>query len=135
MTTRGLGLAPLLILAACNRGADANDQAGAAANAAAGEESDVGKAERLVRERLGNAQGVTFADPIRTASQDIGIVCGRYTHDGATHRYVVVAREDVFLEPEMEEGEMERGYAEFCREGTGNRPAPAAPSTPQGNKQ
>ena len=132
MTIKGLGLASLLALAACDRGEDANAQANAAANAAAAEESDVGKAERLVRERLGNAEGVTFADPIRTASQEIGIVCGRYTHEGATHRYVVVAGEDVFLEPEMEEGEMERGYSEFCREGTGNRPSPV---TPQKNAQ
>lgn len=126
-------LLPLLLLVACNRGeGPANDPSEAANAAAAQPESDVGKAERLVRERLGNARDVAFANPVRTASGTIGIVCGEYRQGSETHRYVVIDGEDVFLEPQIGEEEMDRGYAEFCREGSGDRPAAAAP---KGNSQ
>ena len=129
---RSVIAASLLLVAACERDEVGGNNQAQANGAAAQPESDVGTAERLVRERLGNAQGLTFANPVRTASEGIPLVCGQYTQGGATHRYVVVAGEDVFLEPEMEPGEMERAYAEFCREGAGNRPAPVAP---QENRQ
>ena len=113
-------LAPTM-LAACDRGEPAvNAQAAAPANAAApaaAPQGDVSTAERAVRERLGNARAITFANPRRGASEGVRIVCGEYLQGDARHRYIVVAGEDVFIEPQMQPGEMDRAFAEFCGDG------------------
>ena len=134
MTVKGLGLVAALLLAACNRAeAPANNQAAAAPQATGtASEGDVAVAERLVRERLGNPQGLVFGNPMRTASEGVTIVCGDYARGAERQRYIVVGGEDAFLEPEMQPGEMDRYFAEFCAEGRGNRPSPVAP---QGNSQ
>jgi hypothetical protein len=134
MTARGVGLAALFLLAACDRGeAPANNLAAAAPQAQATEaEGDVAAAERQVRERLGNPQGLVFGNPLRTASEGVTIICGDYARGAERQRYIVVGGEDAFLEPEMQPGEMDRYFAEFCAEGQGNRPSPVAP---QGNSQ
>ena len=110
-----LAFLSLLLLAACGDGeAPAEDKAEAAPKAAAPFEGDVGTAERLVRERLGNPQGLAFANPHRTASEGVSIICGDYAQGGARHRYIVVGGQDVFVEPQMQPGEMDRAFAEFC---------------------
>jgi hypothetical protein len=78
---------------------------------------DVSTAERLVRERMGNPRDLTFADAERSASQGVPIICGAFEQAGQRHRYIVVGGEDVFVEPQMEPGEMDRAFAEFCGEG------------------
>ena len=117
MTRLASGLT--LLLAACGQGeAPAANQTAAAPKAApAAVEGDVGAAERLVRERLGDAQGLAFSNPRRGASEGVAIVCGEYRQGGQSHRYVVVDRQDVFLEPQMQPGEMDRAFREFCGEG------------------
>ena len=121
MPRRGMTLLLLssLSLAACQRGEPpANNQAAAAPKAPAPPvEGDVGRAERLVRERLGNPAGVTFSNPRRGASEGVPIVCGDYEQNGASHRYIVVGGEDVFVEPRMRPGEMDRAVREFCGDG------------------
>jgi hypothetical protein len=133
MTARGAGLVAVLLLAACDRAeAPANNQAAAPQAPAPASEGDVAAAERLVRERLGNPQGLVFANPLRTASEGVTIICGDYAQGAERQRYIVVGGEDVFIEPQMSAGEMDRAYGEFCAEGQGNRPSPVAP---QGNSQ
>ena len=110
------------LLAACGREEPAaNNQAAAApANAAASApegEGDVSTAERQVRERLGNPQGVIFSNARRGASEGVRIICGDYEQDGQRQRYIVVGGEDVFVEPQMQAGEMDRAFAEFCGDG------------------
>lgn len=123
------GMTLFIALAACGRNeAPPNDPAEQAPKAEAPRpEGDVGAAERLVRERLGNPEGLAFADPVRTASEGVAIVCGRYTQAGASHRYIVVDGTDLFLEPRLQPGEMDRYFAEYCREATANRPSPVTP--------
>ena len=52
-------------------------------------------------------------------SGGVSIVCGRYSQAGATHRYIVVDDRDVFVEPHMRAGQMDRAVGEYC--GTGER--------------
>jgi hypothetical protein len=105
-----------LLLTACQRAEPpAANQAAAAPKAVLPQpEGDVGRAERLVRERLGNPADIAFANPRQSASEGATIICGEYRHAGATHRYIVVGGEDVFVEPQMERGEMDRAFTEFC---------------------
>ena len=111
------------LLAACGRDEPeaANNQAAAApANTAAPApegESDVSTAERKVRERLGNPQGVAFSNARRGASEGVRIICGDYEQGGQRQRYIVVGGEEVFVEPQMQAGEMDRAFAEFCGDG------------------
>ena len=118
-----VALAPLLLVAACN-GADAsaNDQAAAPANAAAAAsqpQGDVSVAEAKVRERLGNPEGLTFANARRGASEGVPIICGEYRQGDARQRYLVVDGEETFVEPQMQPGEMDRAFGEFCADGRG----------------
>ena len=70
-----------------------------------------------MRERIGNGDDVTFSNARRGASEGVPIVCGDYRQSGQTHRYIVVDRQDVFVEPQMRAGEMDRAFAEFCGDG------------------
>lgn len=121
MTGRWAVLTPLLLLAACGRDEPAaNNQSVAAPRAPVPPprpEGAVGAAERLVRERLGNPRGLTFSNPRRGAGEGVAIVCGDYEQGGARHRYIVVGGQDVFVEPRMRPGEMDRAFAEFCGDG------------------
>ena len=112
-------LIPLLVLAACGREqAVVDNQAAVTPKAPAPPpEGDVGKAERLVRERLGNPDGMAFSNPRRGASEGVAIVCGDYEQGGARHRYIVVGGDAVFVEPRMRPGEMDRAFREFCGDG------------------
>jgi len=123
VTRGGLSAAvvPALALVACGRDEPVADNrarpAPPAAAAPVQPEGAVGTAERRVRERLGNPRGLTFANPRRGASEGVPIVCGDYEQDGATRRYIVVGGEEVFVEPRMGPGEMDRAFAEFCGDG------------------
>ena len=115
------GFAVLVVLAACGRDEpSANKQAAAApvkAPAAPGVEGEVSASERLVRQRLGNPEGLAFSNPRRGASEGVAIVCGDYEQGGQRQRYIVVDRQDVFVESQMQGGEMDRAFREFCGEG------------------
>ena len=120
-----------LALAACQREqAPANEAAPAPKQATP--EGDVGAAERLVRQRIGNGGEVRFSSATRSGADGVPIVCGAYEQSGARHRYIVVGREEAFIEPQMRAGEMDRAVAEFCREGGDNAPEQATP--PPGEK-
>ncbi len=107
-------------LAACQSNPAANNQADAspeANNSAVAQESDVDAAQRLVRAQVGERGEVSFAQPQTGTRQGVTVVCGGYRQSGREHRYIVVNREDVFVEPEMRAGEMERAVREFCGDG------------------
>lgn len=112
---RGVVLLALLT-AACGRAdAPANRQADVPpAPSAAAALGDVSAAERQVRRRLNDPAGLTFSDPYRTASEGVTIICGRYAQGRTNQRYIVVDGNDVFLEPELQPGEMDRYFAEYC---------------------
>ena len=122
MTRIGVGTA-LLLLAGCGGGGETNNEAAAAPPAKAPQvEGDVGKAERLVREQLGNPQGLTFTSPRRSISEGVTIICGNYTQGGTAQRYIVVGGEEVFVEPRMQAGQMDRAFTEFCGAGSAGSP-------------
>ncbi|HEX8640789.1 MAG TPA: hypothetical protein VF704_06500 [Allosphingosinicella sp.] len=114
-----LAPAALIVLAACGRDAPAANGLSAAAPKAPAPvvEGEVGAAERLVRRRLGNPQGLTFSNPRRSASEGVSIICGDYRQGGRSRRYIVVDRQDAFVESQMQPGEMDRAYREFCAGG------------------
>ncbi len=111
-----IALASLLVLAACQSGGEANNQTAAPAPAPKAD-PQVGSAEQLVRQRLGAAAQVRFVQARTGNRRGATIVCGAYEQSGARHRYIVVGGDDVFVEPEMRAGEMERAFAEFCGDG------------------
>jgi hypothetical protein len=119
--------APLLLTACQQAEAPANNQAAAApVPQKAAPESDVSAAQRLVRARVGGGD-VRFLAVSRGASDQVPIVCGQYEQGGRRQRYIVVNREEAFVEPQMRPGEMDRAVAEFCGQGHDNRPPPATP--------
>ena len=107
-----------LLLAACQQGEAPSNQAAAAPEVEL-PKGDVSVAEGIVRQRLGNPQDLVFADAERSASQGVAIICGAFEQGGERHRYIVVGAQDAFIEPQMEAGEMDRAFSEFCG-GTGN---------------
>ena len=77
-------------------------------------------AERLVRQRLGGAE-IRFQDSRTYRSGAVPVVCGTYSEPGRPHqRFVAVGDVDVWIEPEMAPGQMDRAFAEFCRDGAAN---------------
>ena len=105
--------ASLLLLAGCQQ-ADVVANQTAAPPAAELPKGDVSVAEGIVRQRLGNPQGLRFADAQRSASGGVPIICGAFEQGGQRHRYIVVGGEEAFIEPQMEAGEMDRAFREFC---------------------
>ncbi len=106
-------------LAACQSNPAANNQAEAApeTNQAAAPETDVAAAQRLVRQRIGSNGEVGFGQAQSGDREGVNVVCGSYRQSGREHRYIVVNRDDVFVESEMQPGEMPRAVAEFCGDG------------------
>ena len=107
-------------LSGCQSNPAANNQAEAApeTNRVAAPETDVAAAERLVRQRAGGNGGeIRFGRPQTGAREGVTVVCGSYNQGGREQRYIVVNREDVFIEPEMAPGQMPRAVAEFCGDG------------------
>jgi len=121
-----LALAPVLLLAGCQRAEAPADRAEPAPAPQPAGQGEVGAAERLVRERLGTTGEIHFFGARRSAADGVPIVCGLYEQGGVRRRYIVVGGEEPFIEPRMRAGVMDRAYAEFCREGTDNRPRPVA---------
>ncbi len=98
-------------------------------------EGEVTLAERLVREALGNPEPLSFADPIRSRSDNVTIICGQYTRgEEPARRYIVVDNQDVFVEATMPQADMDASFAEFCTQGA-QRPAQPAPPTVLENAQ
>ena len=130
-----IALPLFLALAACGQ-TEAPVENAATANAAVpAVEGEVTLAERLVREALSDPEGLVFSDPIRSRSEGVTIVCGRYTQGQApARRYIVVDNQDVFVEPNMSAAGMDAAFAEFCTQGA-QRPAQPAPPTPEENAQ
>jgi hypothetical protein len=125
------GVTPVLIaplLAACQQAIPSNHQAASPpAPRQATPEGDVAAAQRLVRGRLSGAE-VHFLAASRSASEGVPIICGSYEQGGRTQRYVVVNREEAWVEPQMRPGQMDLAVAEYCGQGTDNRPPPATPA-------
>jgi len=117
---------PLLLLAACGR-EQAQDNQAAPPPAPPAPEGDVAAAERLVRQRIGATDAVRFSGATRSASGGVPIVCGIFEQGGVRHRYIVVDRDQAFVEPRMRAGEMDRAVAEFCREGGDDAARPPLP--------
>ena len=108
-------VASLLLLAGCQQ-ADVVANQSAPPAAAELPKGDVSVAEGIVRQRLGNPQGLRFADAQRSASGGVPIICGAFEQGGQRHRYIVVGGEEAFIEPQMGAGEMDRAFGEFCGE-------------------
>ena len=111
-----IALASLLMLAACSGGAETNNQS-AAAPPAPKADPQVSGAEQLVRQRIGGSAQVRFVEARSHDSDGARIVCGAYEQGGSRQRYIVVGGQEVFVEPQMRAGEMERAFAEFCGDG------------------
>jgi hypothetical protein len=109
-------LAALLLLAGC-RQAEAPVNKAAVAPPAPAVLGDVGKAQRLVRQRLGAAAEIRFTEVERRASDGVPVICGAYEQGGARQRYIVVGGEEAFVEPQMRNGEMERAFGLYCTDG------------------
>jgi hypothetical protein len=116
------------LLAACQQAEAPANQVAVAPPQKAAPLGDVGTAERLVRARIAAGGEIRFVAAIRSASDQVPIVCGQYEQGGRRQRYVVVNGEDAFVEPQMRPGEMDRAVAEFCGQGHDNRPPPATPT-------
>jgi hypothetical protein len=111
-----LGAAAALLAGCGEAAAPANQTVAAPAPVPAGEAGSVAAAQRLVRQRLGNA-ALRFGAPRVYRGEGVEIVCGTYAEGrAAEQRYIAVSDVDVFLEPQMEPGEMDRADAEFCRD-------------------
>jgi hypothetical protein len=120
-----LVLVPLL--AACQQAATSNNHVAAAPPQKAAPEGDIAAAQRQVRARLNGAE-VHFLAANRSASEGVPIVCGSYEQSGRRQRYVVVNGEDAWVEPQMRPGQMDLAVAEYCGQGSDNRPPPATPA-------
>ena len=121
--------APLLLTACQQAEAPAGNQVAAAPPQKAAPVGDVAAAEQRVRARIGAGGEIRFVAASRSASDQVPIVCGQYEQGGRRQRYIVVDREEAFVEPQMRPGEMDRAVAEFCGQGHDNRPPPATPAT------
>jgi hypothetical protein len=115
---RSAVLASAALLAGCGDAqAPANKAAAAKAPEPAGPEQ---AAERLVRQRLGTSE-IRFGEARAYRSGGATVVCGTYSEPGRPHqRFVAVDEVDVWLEPDMAPGQMDRAFAEFCRDGAAN---------------
>jgi hypothetical protein len=109
------------LTAACGQAASpGNDAAAEAPAAAAAEETPEERAQRLVRQHL-EGREIGFGRSQTFVARNVAVVCGSYWEAGrAEQRFVAVSDLRVFVEPEMGPGEMDRAFAEFCRDGAAN---------------
>jgi hypothetical protein len=117
-------LAVLLALpAACQNQpqAAANAQPPAPAVKAVAPRNDLQIAEAIVRRRLGNAQGLSFANARVYRGQGVPIVCGEVTQGSRRGRYISVDGRDAWLESEGDllPAQMDAAVREFCANGRG----------------
>jgi hypothetical protein len=113
-----MALAALILLGACEANAPVANRA--EPPKAGHPEGDVAAAERLVRQRIGSTGEIHFSGATRSSSDGVPIICGAYEQGGVRQRYIVVDRDQAFVEPRMGPGEMDRAVAEFCGEGRDN---------------
>jgi hypothetical protein len=108
------------LVAGCGRAAaPANDQATAAAPAPS-PSGPVAVAQNLVRRNSGAGE-IRFGEARIYSHEGVAIVCGRYSRGGAENqRYVAVSDLQVWLEPDMAPGEMDRAFGQYCRDGAAN---------------
>lgn len=115
-----LSLAPLLLVAACQRGPAPGNAEGppppTTANAVR-PQSEAAAAEQVVRRSLGNAPGIVFSPPVRRMTDGVPVYCGDFVQGGRRQRYIVVERDQAFIESQMRAGEMDRAVREFCGDG------------------
>jgi hypothetical protein len=110
-------------MAACDEAAvpASNETAAAPAAAQPPAATPVTIAQRMVRQQLGPAGEVRFGSARIYSNDGIAIVCGSYAPQGQSEqRFVAVGDVDVWLEPNMAPGEMDRAFAEYCRDGAAN---------------
>ena len=102
-----------LTAAGCAQAQEPGNQA--TANVVQAPASPAEQAQRLVAQRLGNAQNLSFGEAQVFMSNGATVVCGRYQQAGQpAQRYVAVGEEDVFIEGEFV-GDMNQAVAEACR--------------------
>jgi hypothetical protein len=114
---------PALLAGGCGEAAVpvANETAATKAPAASPTVTPVTVAQRMVRQQLGAAGDVRFGAARIYSNNGIAIVCGAYAPQGQSEqRFVAVGDVDVWLEPNMAPGEMDRAFAEYCRDGAAN---------------
>ena len=118
LRVRTVMLGSAALLAGCGQSAVPENKAAAVkAPASPGPEA---VAQRFVRQRLGAGE-VRFEEARAFHNDGVTIVCGTYSQPGRPHqRFVAVSDVDVWLEPEMAPGQMDRAFAEFCRDGSAN---------------
>ena len=74
-------------------------------------------AERLVRQRLGAAAEIRFTGGRTFGREGVPVVCGTYAEPGRPNqRYVAVSHIEVWIEPDMRPGQMDRAFEEFCKD-------------------
>ena len=113
----------LALTAACGEAAvpTGNESAVAKAPARSPAVTPVTVAQRMVRQQLGPAGDVRFGAARIYSNGGIAIVCGSYAPQGqGEQRFVAVGDVDVWLEPNMAPGEMDRAFAAYCRDGAAN---------------
>ena len=90
------------------------------APAAAPAATPVAVAERLVRQRVGTGE-LRFEGTRAYANGDVPVVCGAFAQAGRpTQRFVAVSDIDLWIESEMQAGQMDRAFAQYCRDGSAN---------------
>lgn len=100
----------------------ANQAKAARAPATAAPTTPDAVAQRLVRQQLGAAGSDARFGATNIYTHDgVPVVCGSYAESGRPEqRFVAVGDVDVWLEPNMRPGEMDRAFAEYCRDGAAN---------------
>jgi hypothetical protein len=107
-------------LAGCQQAAAPENKAVAARAPAGPGPGPVEVAQRLVRRNAGAGE-IRFDEARTYTHGGVAIVCGRYSKAGASaQRYVAVGDLQVWLEPDMAPGEMDRAFGQYCRDGAAN---------------
>jgi hypothetical protein len=113
-------LGACLLGTGCGEAAAPQNKAAAAAPAPAAAPSPEAVAQRLVRRQLGTGE-VRFGAARVFRDEGFAIVCGSYARGREPEqRFVAVGDIQVWLEPDMAPGEMDRAFAQYCRDGAAN---------------
>jgi hypothetical protein len=105
-----------ILMAGCQQAAVPQNEA----QAAPAPSAPIATAQRLVRQNSGAGE-IQFGEARIYSHEGVAIVCGRYSRQGAANqRYVAVSDLQVWLEPDMAPGEMDRAFSQYCRDGAAN---------------
>jgi hypothetical protein len=112
----------MLLTAACGEAAVPANETAPVAKAPAAPATPDAVAQRMVRQQLGaEGEGVRFGAARIYTHDGVPVVCGSYAQARqAEQRFVAVGDIEVWLEPNMRPGEMDRAFAEYCRDGAAN---------------